>query len=104
MEKSDKPRNVRSADELLNDVQKKIESLSEKKRQLEERQIKLKIRSDREEHARDTRRKILMGAALLAEAKNEDNGDDFIKEMMDRYLTRIDDRALFGLPPLPPND
>ena len=43
----------------------------------------------------ETRRKILLGAYLLAT-----HDDDALATLMEDYLTRDDDRSLFGLEPL----
>lgn len=56
------------------------------------------------ERSRDTKRKVLLGAYVMAQAKA--NGWN-LKELhigqqtLADYLTRDDDRALFGLPPIP---
>ena len=76
-----------------------IESRVERKREQiarlrdEERQLKTQLRA-RARRA-DTRRKILLGSWLLAQA-----GGDFraLAGRLDRYLVRPADRALFGLP------
>lgn len=54
--------------------------------------------------AEETRRKVLLGAYLLAQVKAE--GWDLSalhigQQPLADYLTRDDDRALFGLPPIP---
>jgi hypothetical protein len=53
--------------------------------------------------AEETRRKILLGAYLLAQAQAQ--GWDLAalkigQQTLDQYLTKSDDRALFSLPPL----
>ncbi len=69
--------------------------------QLEKRaqQLKAQIQAKKalvrqQERKRDTRRKILIGAWLMDQKDTE-----FLREKMDRYLTRDNDRKLFGLPP-----
>ena len=46
----------------------------------------------------DTRRKILAGAVLLAQVESGEWPETTFKAMMDKALTRNEDRALFGLP------
>ena len=46
----------------------------------------------------DTRRKILVGAAILAKVERGEWPKDKLLEMLDSALTRPDDRALFELP------
>ena len=52
------------------------------------------------ERSQDTRRKILVGAAILAKVDREEWPKDKLLAMLDSTLTRIDDRALFDLPPV----
>lgn len=47
----------------------------------------------------DTRRKILVGAAILAKVERGEWPEDKLLAMLDDALSRDDDRALFGLPP-----
>jgi hypothetical protein len=49
----------------------------------------------------DTRRKILTGAAVLDEAGKHPKFKADIDKLLGRFLKRNDERALFGLPPLP---
>jgi hypothetical protein len=76
---------------------------------LRARQAELAARIRREENRKrlqerkdDTRRKILAGAAVLDEAEHKSEFNTVIVELLGRFLTRPDDRALFALPPLPP--
>ena len=52
------------------------------------------------ERNQDTRRKILVGAAILAKVDREEWPKEKLLAMLDSNLTRTDDRALFDLPPL----
>lgn len=56
------------------------------------------------EREKDTRRKILLGAYLMAQAKSQGwelAGLCLGQQPLADYLTREDDRALFSLPPIP---
>ena len=53
------------------------------------------------ERSRDTRRKILVGAAILAKVEREEWPKEKLLAMLDATLIRADDRALFDLPELP---
>ena len=69
-----------------------------------ERQIRQQTQKVKnEERKKDTRRKILIGAYYLEKA-NKANAMDSLRKAMNGYLTRDDDRALFGLPPIPKNE
>jgi hypothetical protein len=48
----------------------------------------------------DTRRKILVGACVLTRLQRGDLTQAQLLAMLDPFLTRPDDRALFGLPAL----
>lgn len=50
--------------------------------------------------AQDTRRKILVGSFFLQRAATEEQKEK-LRSLLDPYLTRLDDRALFALAPLP---
>jgi len=79
-----------------------IEGRMEKKRQqierlrAEERQLKAQLRQA--ERRADTRRKILLGSWLLAQADGDFRA---LASRLDDFLTRPADRDLFGLPQLP---
>lgn len=49
----------------------------------------------------ETRRKVLAGACVLAEAEVDAERSAWLTDVLARRLTRADDRALFGLAPLP---
>jgi hypothetical protein len=53
------------------------------------------------ERKSDTRRKILAGAAVLQWAKQDNEFSSRLMTELKTFLVRDDDRALFGLPPLP---
>ena len=53
------------------------------------------------ERKSDTRRKVLAGAAALEWAKRDNEFSSRLMAELKAFLVREDDRALFGLPPLP---
>ena len=46
----------------------------------------------------DTRRKVLVGAVILARVERGEWPRDKLLALLDSHLTRADDRTLFGLP------
>lgn len=50
----------------------------------------------------DTRRKIIAGALALEHAKRDDRFHAILLRLLDQYVERDVERALFGLAPLPP--
>jgi hypothetical protein len=86
----------KSLDDRLEAARVKLQQLQALKHKKEARE---KAKLNKAERAADTRRKVLLGALVLARVArgdwSQDNLDDLTQE-----LTRPDDRALFGLPPL----
>lgn len=76
-------------------LEAKLKQAKAKKQQIEARKKALETR---EERAKDTRRKILVGAAILTKVERGEWPRDNLLAMLDSALTRPDDRALFALP------
>lgn len=76
--------------------EEKLKKLLDKKQQLENRIKMEQNRLQRKERQEDTRRKILAGALMLEEYKNK---PEELKKKMDKFLSRDNDRELFGLEP-----
>ena len=79
---------------------KKSDSLTkllQKKQKIEQQISNAKTRMKQVERAVDTRKKILVGAYVL-EVKYKDKEQELVK-LMDGFLVRDNDRALFDLPP-----
>lgn len=75
--------------------------------ELEKQQAQIKARIQRErgklrleERKRDTRRKIIAGALALEHAGIDPDFDAALQRLLNRYVVRPDDRALFDLPPV----
>jgi len=81
-------------DDKIAEAEKKVKQLKAQREAVEARKVHALIKGKR---ADDTRRKILAGSLVLdMMAKEEATRQRFI-ERLDKYLTRPDDRALFGL-------
>lgn len=76
-------------------LEAKLKQAKAKKQQIESRKRAMETK---EERAKDTRRKILVGAAILAKVERGEWPRDKLLTMLDSALTRSDDRALFSLP------
>ena len=80
----------------------KIEELEAKLRQLKERQQAVDARrrtlESRRERKADTRRKILVGAIVLAKVEHGEIDRALLQRWLEQGLVRDDDRRLFGLP------
>jgi prefoldin subunit 5 len=82
-----------------------IDALQEKLKQLKIRQQNIEARkkaiASKRERKADTRRKILIGAVVMAKAEQKVMDEKLLRRWLDEALTRSDDRALFELPPRP---
>jgi hypothetical protein len=78
----------------------KLKKLLEQRKALD---AKIQLEQNRENAKKrkdDTRRKILAGAAVLDEMAKNDKLKAEIHKLLASFLTRDNDRALFGLSPL----
>ncbi len=85
-------------DERIAALETKLKQERAKKQQIEARKRAAESRAKR---SQDTRRKILVGAAILAKVQRGEWPQDKLLALLDASLTRTDDRALFGLPENP---
>jgi len=78
-----------------------IEKLQERLRKLKARQAVVEARQrtleSRRERKADTRRKILVGAIVLAKVDQGTMPESQLRAWLDAALQRPDDRGLFGL-------
>jgi len=83
-------------------LDERITGLEEQLKQLRTRQQRIEARKrallSRRERAADTRRKILVGAIVLAKVEQGELDAALLRGWLDQALTRKDDRELFGLP------
>ena len=77
-------------------LEKRLQQAKAKAKQIE---ASRKKQLAKEERAKDTRRKILVGSVAISKM---DRGELLL--MLDTALTRSDDRALFDLQPIEPLD
>jgi len=89
----------------MSDLETSIKKLEEKLRQAKAKkaqiEAKKRVAEARKQRKDDTRRKILIGAVVMAELEVSDKLKPAIDKLLAERLTRDDDRALFGLWPLP---
>jgi len=83
-------------------LDERITGLEEQLKQLRTRQQRIEARKrallSRRERAADTRRKILVGAIVLAKVEQGELDAGVLRGWLDQALIRKDDRELFGLP------
>jgi ectoine hydroxylase-related dioxygenase (phytanoyl-CoA dioxygenase family) len=86
---------------IVETIEEQIRKQKEKLDQLKARKTAIEARAKASEakknRANDTRKKILVGAAVLAQIENNPEGQERTKQMLDKFLTKESDRKLFGL-------
>ena len=96
MENNEAKKKAKTLDEKLAASKEKTKQLLAQKQRIEARQ---RAKTNKEERAKDTRKKILLGAVVLARVARGDWTQDNLEDLTNE-LTRDDDRALFDLAPL----
>ena len=82
-------------DERIATLEAKLKQEKARKQLIEARKRAAESKLKR---SQDTRRKILVGAAILAKVERDEWPEAKLLALLDATLTRSDDRALFGLP------
>jgi hypothetical protein len=82
----------------------KLADLQSKKDQIEAQIQAIKQQENAEERKKDTRRKILIGGAVLAKLKRNEWPQKQLLDLLDGELTANRDRALFDGLTLKPSD
>ena len=83
-------------DQRISELELKLKQLKSKQQRIDARARALANRRARQD---DTRRKILIGATVLARIDAHQMDHAELEAWLDAHLTREDDRALFDLPP-----
>lgn len=81
-------------DDTIATIEARLKQAKARKQQIEARKRAIDSKKNR---ANDTRRKILVGAAILAKVERGEWPKARLLDMMSQTLTRLDDRALFDL-------
>jgi hypothetical protein len=79
----------------------KIKRLKAQRAAIDARMRQEQYKLNKQERARDAHRKILVGAAMMEWARRSNENSLTLDMELKNFLTRNDERALFGLPPLP---
>lgn len=75
-------------------LDKKLDALEDQIAALQHKKKLMMAKAKQVERKRDTRRKVLLGALILEEM-NKDTTRKFIRERLDKFLTRKGDHELF---------
>lgn len=87
--------NIEKAQQRVKDLEEKLKQAKALKQKAEAR---IKTAEAKQKRADNTRRKILVGAAILTKVERGEWPKDKMIEMMNQQLIRADDRKLFELP------
>jgi hypothetical protein len=79
----------------------KMKKLKAQRAAIDARMRQEQYKLNQQERARETRRKILMGAWAFEKAARDNDFSTMAMAELKSFLTRNDERALFGLPLLP---
>lgn len=82
-------------DERIDTLEERLTQLKTRRERVEARRRSMEARRTRRE---ETRRKILVGAIVLAKVNQGVLGKSVLRGWLNKALTRADDRALFNLP------
>ena len=82
--------------ERIATLEDRLKQLKAKQHLIDSRRRTIETRRNRKE---DTRRKILVGAIILAKVEHGEISGAQLRQWLSESLTRPDDRALFELPP-----
>mgnify|MGYP003377134857 CR=1 FL=1 len=84
-------------EDRIADLEKRLKQAKALKQQQVARE---KAADKKRQRSEEPRRKILVGAVILAKVERGEWPQERLRELMDQALTRADDRALFELSPL----
>lgn len=76
----------------------KIDTLTQKRDEINEQIKKLKARESLKRRKEDTKRKILIGGVVIKMLKEGEMPEDRLNQILDKHLVKDADRALFKLP------
>lgn len=85
-------------EDTITALETKLKQAKAKKQQIEARKRAVEVKAKR---SQETRKKILLGAFLMDRMEKNPDYAAKAKPGIDAFLKRDDDRALFGMAPLP---
>lgn len=83
---------------------KRLDDLMKKQEQINKQIETLQKQEAETQRKEDTRRKVLIGAAILDAIEKKEWSDAQLKALMSKFLIRSTDRKLFGLPAIESSD
>jgi hypothetical protein len=89
------PSAAKTPDPKIEETRRKLEQLKARRQRIEAR---LQYLASKQARRAETRRKILVGAIILAKVERGEMDEKALSAMLDKALSRDDDRRLFDLP------
>ncbi|GIT93356.1 hypothetical protein JANAI62_37820 [Jannaschia pagri] len=80
--------------------EQRLQELQETRAKLAEREKGIKARLSAKKRKEDARRKVIVGAVILANAEHDEEFHDYIWTILKNRVIRDTDREFLGLPPL----
>ncbi|RWT33078.1 mobilization protein [Aeromonas caviae] len=93
--------NQSGSDDKAKKKSDKLAALERRRAEINAEILKVKAATQKKARADDTRRKVLLGAMVMAWVESGKWTEDKMRSSLDQYLERDNDRALFELPPKP---
>lgn len=94
---------MKTSNKTILTIEERIAAQQTKLAQLKAQKLRLenasKAKENKEKRAADTRRKILLGAYLLEQIQRDESLNSDIHKRLNKWLTRPDERLLFGFSP-----
>lgn len=84
-------------EDRLRRLQEQKEKAQHKAKEIERKMQSIRAKEQAQERKLDTRRKVLLGALLLEQMEGNETKKREIMMQLDSFLTRNNDRDLFGL-------
>jgi hypothetical protein len=82
---------------MADDADTRLAKLKQRRASYDDKIRRLEKAAREKARKEDTRRKILVGAVVLLAAEDDPDKEVWLARLLDQELTRVDDRALFGL-------
>lgn len=86
-------------EELRQQREQVEQQLKQKRKKLQRDEQRQRAKIQNQKRKEDTRRKVLVGAAVLNQVEQGRMDQAELERLLDGFLERDDDRALFGLNP-----
>ncbi|MDV7341345.1 hypothetical protein RYZ26_17180 [Terasakiella sp. A23] len=89
---------------MTNNVDKRLQDALQKKRKAVMNLKRIQQQVSKEQRAKDTQKKVLLGFCVLEAMKYDENLKRYMGKLLDKHLTRDRDRKVFDLEPLNGNE